>query len=361
MQVSKFEVTCPKWALPREEIPIHVKIAKDITSKIEKATIDLPDCFELRDTINLSKFAIFDNRIEVHAIGKARKSEFDYFGIVISTKEPFTELKKEIPIKIKFEYNDGRSDESITYARIFRPLLEFEKAPENIVLTGESIEQSKIPISLKFTGFGEISLRAECTIGGKIVSVGTSVLDEVLRRIISEGIISDEEIKNETGVHIDSNYIQNLITELKEKFQQDEEVQQMLKDQRITKEMADMLYDLSRENQAKLMNIFYKTVEGYLIKIISDILRRNLSNNLQLETDTKIQTTIKVPSTDVTIRFFYKDVIGNEYAPIEQKIQIIDKRENPSGFDVEIPLVVTKVDESKAYKNVGMMRIGTFS
>lgn len=357
MQVSKFQITCPPWALPREKIPIHVKIDKTITSNIKKVVVDLPDCFELIDTINLIDYDVHDNEIIIKNIGKATKSEFDYFGIIIASKEPFRELKKQIAIKIKFVYNDGTSEKCTTFARIFRPLLEIEKAPDNIILSNESIHKPKLPFSLKFTGFGEIHLRSECEIGGQIVSHGTSVLDEVLQRVLKEGLLTDDP--ENKGVQINEDYITNLSYQLKNDFLKDEDIQRMLKIGQIDEDTACTLYELNKEKQEKLMKIMYKTVEGYLIKIISDILKRNVSNNLQLESETKINTIIKVSTTDVTIRFFYKDLIGNIYQPIEQKIQIINKCENSAGFDVEIPLVITKVDESDAYKKVGAMRIGT--
>ena len=286
-------------------------------------------------------------------------SEYDYFGITIASKEPFEELKKQIPINVKFNFLDGKTEEQTAYARIFRPLLEFEETPKNITLTDDGHENVNLPISLKFTGFGEINLRSECKIDGKIVSSGTSVIDEVLHRLLTEGFFQDEGYENDTGLRINQEYIQKISDELKQEFLKDEDIQKMLREGQIDSESAELLYELNREKKEKLMNVFYKTVEGYLIKIISDILKRNISNNLQLETQTKIQTSIKLPITEVTVRFFYKDLIGNEYPPIEQEIQIIDKRQNQAGFEVEIPLKITNVDETNAYKDVGSMIIGT--
>ncbi len=359
MQVHKFRVSCPLWALPREEIPIHVRINKDVTPLLKDVKIDLPRYFKLVDTINLTDHKIKDERITVNAIGKARKSDFDYFGIVIATMGPFTELKKEIPINIEFEYNDGTKENVIQNARVFRPLLAFESIPESIVLSDKDKNLPKIPISLKFTGFGEISLRIECQIAGKIVSVGTSMLDEILRRILNEGIVPVDE--DENTVRVDQGYVENMANQLREKLRTDKDIQQMIREQQISKNDAAFLYELSNEKREKFVGVLFKTVENYLIKIVSDILGRNLSNNLQIESQTKIHTQMQLSSTNVTIKFFYRDLLGNEYEPIEKIVQINDERKNPSGFDVEIPLEVTGVDESKAYKNVGAMTVGAHS
>lgn len=357
MQMSKFNIHCPTWALPREEIPVHVKINKEITASLKNVKIDLLDYFELKDTINLTNFKTKNGRVIVNNIGKAEKSKFDYFGIIIATKKPFNDLKKEIPINVEFEFNNRQKEKFVHYARIFRPLLEFDKEPGNIVLHDHD-GSITIPLSLKFTGFGEINLRVECKIGGEIVSVGTSVLDEIFHRIINEGMISVDE-NDESRVTVNRNYVEGMVLQLKEKFRTDKDIQRMIREQRMDANTAEFLYELAKEEKEKFMNIFFKSVEGYLIKIISDLLKRNLSDNLQIDSQTKIHTSIQLPSTNVAIKIFYKDVIGNEYEPLEKTIKIIDKRESPSGFDVEIPLEIMPPDESKAYKNVGNMKIGT--
>ena len=193
MQLHKFDINCPPWALPREEIPLHVKINKEITALLKNIIIDLPDCFRLVDTINISDRRIENRKIIVSEIGKAKRSDFDYFGVVVATEKPFTELKKEIPINIEFEYHDGTKEHLVQNARIFRPLLTLENIPKNIILSDRDREPPKIPLSLKFRGFGEISLRVECKIEGKIVSMGLSMVDEVLRRILHEGIVPTDD------------------------------------------------------------------------------------------------------------------------------------------------------------------------
>ena len=357
MSVSKFDIHCPSWALPREEIPVHVTINKDISSTLKNTKINLSDYFELKDTINLTSFKVDSGQVIVNKIDTAEKSNFDYFGFIIATKKPFTDLKKEIPINIEFEFNDGRKKKLVQYARIFRPLLEFNKDPENIILYDKD-RSIRIPLSLKFTGFGEINLRVECKIGGQIVSVGTSVLDEILHRIINDGIISVND-NEELNVTINRNYVENMVFQLKEKLKTDKDIQRMIREQQLDTNTKELLYELAREDKEKFMNIFFKSVEGYLIKIISDLLKRNIGDNLQIDSPTKIHTSIRLPSTNVEIKIFYKDVIGNEYESLTKTITIIDKRANPIIFDIEIPLEITQVDESNAYKNVGVMKIGT--
>ena len=235
-------------------------------------------------------------------------------------------------------------------------MLEFKQTPSNIVLTDSKMEL-KLPISMKFTGFGEISMRPECRIEGEIVSTGTSILDELLRRIVSEGIIDEEADSH--GVTVNKKYVNDMIVQLKDEFSTDEDAQRIIREYDMDEETADLLYKLTRESKEKFMDVFYKTVEGYLIQIVSEILQRNIGDNVQVESQTKIQTLIKIPSTNVTIRFLYKDNVGNEYSTAERTIKIIDKRSDTVGPDVEIPLEIIHLDETGAYKNVETMNIGT--
>lgn len=355
-QGGVFDVSCPPWALPREEIPLHVKINKEITPLIKNSKIHIPSSLKLLDMINVTSFKKESNKLVISGVGKAKKSSYDYFGIVIATKDLIAELKKEIPINIEFEYHDGTKKQIIKNARIFRPRLDLTSIPNDIILSDKDKASPIIPISLKFTGFGEINIRIECKIEGKIVSVGTSMLDEILHLILNNGFISMPE-DNNTGITVDPNYVENIVKQLKEKFKTDLEIQKMMRTQQINDETIKILYELTKEEKEKMMETLFKTVEGYLTKIILDILGRQLSDNLQIDSQTKIHTQIKLPTTDVVIKLFYNDLLNNEYEPIKKVIQINDKRKNPAGFNVEIPLEINSIDESKAYKNVGNMAI----
>lgn len=356
---SKIDISIAPWALPREEIPIHIRISKEITPRLKNIKIDLPDCFKLVDMINVVKHNISDNILTIQLIGKAKKSDYDYFGVVIASIEPFQELKKQIPINIEFEYYDGAHEKCIKNARIFRPELKFESVPEKIILKDAQKTETKIPVNMKFTGFGKIKIRSECKIGGEIVSIGTSLLDEIVRRIVTEGIFPKDE-KIDKGVTIDQNYIEQVVTELRDNYQTNKDLQRIIDEQKFKKSEINQMYRFSKENQEKIIAMYYKrSVEGHLVQIVSEILKRNLSNNSQIESPTAIDTSIKLPSTNVTIIFYYKDVLENEYPPIEKTIEIIDKRTNPTGINVKIPVEIIKVDESDAYKYVEGMVIGT--
>ncbi len=349
MQVVRFDITYPRWALPGEEIPVHVKIDKEVTAKIKKVVIDLPDGLMLADTINIEKHESESGRITIHRIGKSESSVYDYFGIVIVSKL-IDVLKMQIPIPVVFNFHDGTHEKHTAHARIFRPLLEVTNCPQKITITDETNQNIVIPISLKFTGFGDVILRCECRIDGKIVSKGTFVIDEILNRMADAGLTN---LSGDVNLSIDPAYVSQLANDMK-KMVGEKGMHELLR--KHGSDIRTEAQDMTNAKRESFMTVLYKGIEGYLIKILSEILKRNVGSKLQLESQVAIYTQIKLPVTKVSIRISYKDMSGNNYVPIEQAVEIVDRRKNSSGV-VEIPLEITDVDETDSFKNVDMMEI----
>ena len=373
VQVSEFAITCPKWALPQEEIPIHVKINKGTMHKIECVRISLDERLSLVDRINISDYDE-GPPITIKEIEKSARSDYDYFGIVVATKTNPDDLKTQIPIPIEIVYRDGTHDLHFAHARIFRPRVEFDSIPESIVLSGGQ-DELVIPVGLKFLGFGEISLRAECKIGGRIISEGSSLLDETLRRMLIGGMISTED-RNQ-AVSINRKYVEDMVEEVKGEIQSDK-IQRMIQEGSVDQETRDSIYNMIKNDGQNMADAVYRTVEAHLSQIVSEILGRHLGANSRLESPTRIRyshptqfehktggnpasndraSPIRLRHTNVQVLFFYKDRMDNEYDPIEKTISIVDKRTATASPEVVIPIQVN-VDESGAYGNVQDMNIG---
>lgn len=83
-------------------------------------------------------------------------------------------------------------------ARIFRPLLKVTDNIKEIELS-DGREEYKLPIHLKYIGFGDIRLGIYAEIGGKIVSRGESILYDLLRLLwLSES--PDDKIEDSTNI-----------------------------------------------------------------------------------------------------------------------------------------------------------------
>ena len=198
-------------------------------------------------------------------------------------------------------------------------------------------------------------MRVECTIQGQVVSSGSSMLDEVLRRVVREGVVADDTDRD-NAVQIDPEYVERTVSDLKAELDDDEGLHNMLDRLKLDEESAKVLLELGNESRERFIAVIHRTVETHMAQIISDILSRNVSDNLQMES-TSIRTRIKLPMTQVLLKLDYEDRAGNRYDPLEWAVKIIDRRRRPSALDVEIPLAVTDVDDSGAFKNVGGMDI----
>lgn len=345
----------PPWALPKEEITLYVKIKKNLT--ISKIIIQIPEYFKIKNFINIEEFKQYKNQIVVLMMGKSTFSKYDYFGITIATKEPFSDLAVKSKISIKLIESDSTTTQIETYARIFRPLLVIDKIPEQIPLN--DIDETTLPIHLKFKGFGDISIRIEADIGGVLVSEGgVSVMDRFFYGLLRDGIFDTKLDKNDNnGIKINKTNFVRMFDDLKTKLRDPDYLKNLEKDKTITKEAIEWLKSFNEKQQEKYMKTLYDTMEGYIIKKLTDLLARNVSRHLQLDSGTNIIAEIKTQLTHLKLRIFYRDLAGNVYAPLNANVKIIDKRKSDNELHVTIPIDIEHVDETEAYTDVGVMDI----
>lgn len=359
MQVTKFDARCPQWALPKEEVPIQIKIEKAVTSGVDQIVLYIPPSMRLVDTINVAEHSFSEDHITVKSINKARLSEYDYFGVVVATNKVFDELKKELPVKVAFHMKNGSVDSLVTPVRIFRPRLEFVSAPEYIALTDSMPVNRAIPIRLKFLGFGDVTLSCRCTIGERVVSHGSSLINDVLEMLVRDKMLyhgSDHNAEGDTEA--DLKKVRLLAEELKKKILSDGSIRSMLNAGKIDQDTAETLHKLADSDKELLMEYIYKTMSTMVIGILSDIQARTVGENVQLDSKTAVVMPVEIPIDELVVEFHYSDVLGNEYAPISKTIKIIDQRSNKTNMDFGMPLAID-VDESGAYRGFEVMGIGS--
>lgn len=205
-------------------------------------------------------------------------------------------------------------------------------------------EETVLPIHLKYQGFGDVSIRIEGTIGGDIVTEGGRMLmDTVFYGLMKEGIVDEEyKEKTESGIVVNKEKLLNLIDEFKDQLKDPAYIEKFEKDKEVTQESVEWLKSFNEGEQEKFMNVLYDTVETYLIKKITDLVSKNVSNKTHLDSGTKISTTIQTQITNLHMKIFYIDLKGNVYAPLETDVKIVDKRKNIAPIRVTIPIEIEK-------------------
>ncbi len=355
-KIPKISSSIAPWVLPKEEIPMYVYLNK-LTS-LSKIKIELPECCDVIETINVLEKQEKEKIIEISKIGETPYFEKNYFGLVLQSNKIFDDLAIKTPIKITLVETDGTEEEHIVHAKIFRPRMEINQIPTKISIIEN--EETVLPIHLKYQGFGDVSIRIEGTIGGDIVTEGGRMLmDTVFYGLMKEGIVDEEyKEKTESGIVVNKEKLLNLIDEFKDQLKDPAYIEKFEKDKEVTQESVEWLKSFNEGEQEKFMNVLYDTVETYLIKKITDLVSKNVSNKTHLDSGTKISTTIQTQITNLHMKIFYIDLKGNVYAPLETDVKIVDKRKNIAPIRVTIPIEIEKVDETEAYKNVEEMPIG---
>ena len=352
MQVVKFDVQCPPWSLPREEVPIQIKIEKTVTNSVRQVVIDLPASLRLVDTINILEHTASGNQIVVEEIDKARLSEYDYFGIIVATPSPFDDLKKEVPVKMSFFMHDGSVDTVVTAVTVFRPLLEFGDMPDSVTLKDGGGGECDIPIRLKFSGFGDITIRCKCSVGGRIVSRETSPIDDMFKCVVRDGIVHFDAVDPfEPDVDEDGTRVRLVAEKFREKITPGISTQGMPTDGKPDQEENQMMHELAEPETKDVMRHLYNAVSVSITEALSDMQARILGENTELVSRTAIMAPCELPLDELVVMFQYSDMLGNEYDPIQKTIKVVDRRSAEAKVSMPIPLTIT-ADESGAYKNV---------
>lgn len=346
------------WALPKENIPVYVELPKSFT--FDEIHIKIPPDLEFIDFLNVESVRINGQIVKINKLITSKSEEAPiYFGFIIRYKEIPKKLKIARKIIIEFYYKNRILKKLELEARIFRPKIEVTDAIEKIELTDE-IEKVKAPINLKYIGFGDVKLKIEAEIRGKIVSHGESIIYELLRRLWLSDVLGIEREKEKEDkkrrIHVEPDFIREISEQIEKKIESGD-ISGILDfiDEKDIEDFKRWLSDV--KTKKKFMGVIYSRIEDLLLDLLADLLERHPTESVKLaSSQTKIKTKIELPIEIITIRLKYTDKLGNEYPPVEIPIRIEDKRVKKKGTIIEIPIVIEKWEE-EPFMNVAEMEI----
>ena len=358
-EIRNYNIKCNivPWVLPKENIPISIEWTDEII--FDKIQIKIPNDFEFVEFLNVEEVDIKDNLAIIKRIIKPTLTDApNYFGFLVISTKIYSKLKVAKKISVDFSYNDKIIKSLSLYARIFRPTLVVTDEIDSIELT-EDDEKCKLPIHLKYIGFGDIRLSIMAEIGGRIVSQGESIVYELIKRLwlsenssdISQGI---EDKKR--GLSVDPEYIHKISEDLEKKIDSGDisGVFEML-DENDIENFKIWLSDI--KTQEKFSEVVYSRIEDLLLNLLSDLFERHPTKNVKLaNSSTKIKAKIEVPIETIKIFLKYTDIIENEYPVVEISIKIVDKRIEKKDAIIEIPITIEKWEE-ELFMNVAEMEL----
>lgn len=350
------------WALPNEKMPMHVTWSPNVL--FDKIHVKIPSDFKILDILNVDEAELKEHEAIITKVKAPIEGVPCYFGIVIFAPKIFEELKVAKRITIEFLRNEKTFYCLELYGRIFRPRLETLKFPREVELT-DYPWKNKLPLNLRYVGFGDIELKIEATIGGRIVSMGESIIYELLRRLWLSDIIEKrmgkiekttdkERERRKRELWVEPAYIRKMAQELQEKVEKGIIPTEELDAEAIA-DLKEWLADVKTKD--KFMEILYEKTEEMLLSLLIDLFEKNPTNNVKLKNaKTVIRTRIKAPVTELTLKLLYRDKIGNDYPPIEIPVRVRDRRTEVSGMMIEMPILIEKW-ENEPFMNVEKMKI----
>lgn len=336
------------WVLPREDIPFSVRWTDKID--YDKIVVEVQPDMQIKELVNVGRHDLSSTQASIYEVKEALNSP-QYFGGVIATKGITKELKEAKDVTIKF-YREGLIIHQETLqARIFRPLLELLEFPAKITLKDE---RATVPLTVRYVGFGDVNLHVLGYIGGRIVTHGKSLVHDLMKRMIKEGIECDETQKNElrTRAYVSADTVREVSQEILRIIKQPADDPEL-------KELVSQMRELFADERLKqtMEEIVYAKVEDMLLSMIIDLYARRPVGNVKLaHGSTTIEALLSAPMELLTLRIEYTDVIGNRYPSSEVQIQIETKIQHGNEVEVQIPIKIENW-EHKPFLNVREMKI----
>lgn len=318
------------WALPNEEIPIH--LVWDPSCQCDAIEVDLPSGVVLKDLFNVESYRQQNSSIRIE-----RLKTPNFFGLVVASEELQEEQRTMKQIVVRF-LSGGKQVFSRTFtANIYRPRLSIVETPESVAIAEEGGFQHLVNISLKISGFGQIEIKTEVSTGGEFTERAEPLYRELVRRMVS--VFRSGGAPEPQGIKIDPLYLQK---------RAEEYIARMEKgffpldvDERDLDDFRRWVAD--KENRVKVMDLLSKQVENLLVDSLLFYFDRYPTDSVQL-TRGKPAMLIESATQKVRIRFGYRDVALNEYEPVEVAIQIDDKRIDKRE-PVELPINIKWIEE----------------
>jgi len=343
------------WALPNEEIPLHLTWKREVFSEIR---LILPKSFRLKGLENVESFETDGTVVRILSTKRAKASEVMHFGAVIT----YPDLPKNLAVggKIAVEFwNDGRLAHTIELvARVFRPTMQILEVPKALVI-GEGTTPQDIPLRLRYVGFGDIRLRIAVRVGGRLVSQGESLVYELLKRLRSAGLNLDEpdtekptNVGTKSAFRVEPEYVREVVAELQKKVDEGLTPSEEL-DAEALEDLKDWLAEARTKEQ--YAQVLYGRVREFIVDILVDLLaRRPISSVTLSDARTKVRTSIRAPITRIDLELHYADKLENEYEPVLVSFSVEDRRRENSPFQLDVPIVIEEMEDRSFLDVVGM-------
>lgn len=317
------------WALPKENIPIHMKW--DDSFKYDTIKVIIPSDISLKEFFNVEKVTIQKDHF---IISKLKTHNFFGFTIASSGIPDKAHIQRKITSQFFLNGKQVLSKEFI--ANIYRPFVTFFEAPKIINITEDVKEPPQV--TLKLSGFGKIQIKNEAKKGGVFVPRIDPLYESIIKRMIYTFNDADEEPSIKRDITIDQKFLRETATEFIERVKKGDVPRGA--DQEAMKLFEEFVSD--ENNKGKLMTLMSRNIEDKIIEALIFYFEKFPEENVTMPQGNPVMI-IDRAQNKINLRFIFTDSMMNEYEPIEAEIQVNDLRK--SREPIEIPIKIKWIFE----------------
>ena len=321
------------WALPKEEIPVHLVWAPNMN--FDCIQILLAPEMTVKEFYNVESFERLNTEIIVRKLHSP-----NFFGFVVTSIEQIKKSHEKKEITINFIV-DGKIQQSrIFTANIYRPELSVIEKPDVIILKDDSNLKELVTISLKLSGFGRMEISTELGLGGKFEPNVEPLFQEMTRRLTTTFRKDISNLEKKKKIEINPQFVKQTTHAFIDSIRKGE--------MPIKMNMSD-IEDFKKwigddSNYEKIVKLVSEHLENILIDSLLYYFNRYPTEGVALSGGSP-SVIIKSADKNMKLRFRYKDSLHNEYEPVQVEIAIKDLRTTERDKELKLPVNIKWVHE----------------
>ncbi len=330
-----FESFIAPWALPNEEIPMHITWNKDFD--FNEIIIEYPEELNIAEVLNVIEYKIEPTKITLEKQNVRFINDelyfTSYFGIAfVYRKINFDALKLFKDVKVTFKNSEEVIKEILFVAKIFRPKLVDITNLESIIIK-DKISSYKINLDLETRGFGYVSTFIEVKINRKVITFNETIVERIIKKLRKKYNKLIDEIKDETFIEkikVNKETLKNFL-EVLDKYSIDEE-------EPITEYFSEE-------------NVEIAFIVDFIIELAKEVKIQNKYDNILLKSPS-----LELPEEnfneiikEIIVCVNYEDLNNNKYPPIEIPLEVKDTRNRPQKTTIDFKIKINDVVDNSFY------------
>jgi hypothetical protein len=320
------------WALPKEEIPVHLVWLPE--AKFDIIELLLEPELSVKEFYNVKSVEQKNSAFVIKELFSP-----NFFGFVTILNAALQKQHEIRKIIIRFKVNDKIVHERIFVANIYRPQLSIMVKPDIVQLDDNSNTKELVSIALKISGFGRIEISPEFSLGGKFESNVEPLFEEMTRRLAATFKNEDSQSQKKKQIEINPQFVKQT-TEL---F-----IDSIKKGNLPLKITSENLEDFKKwisdeSNHERIVKLICEQLENIIMDSLLYYFNKYPTEGVSMNGG-RPSVIINNAVRNLQLRFRYRDSLHNDYEPLSFEIAIKDLRTDKNK-EIKLPINIKWVHE----------------